>query len=298
MNPEKVSVRLRLLSPLGRYPAADVKVGNCLLTVRDGIGFSAVVARPGRTHGLGVTHHSEIEIFALEEVRFLAAIALALPPDRGMVYAYPLPLHDDLLPARRNGRLAGMWDASALEMRAREMAAGIRQEDWRCSGEMLPPVSGGPPHALHDEPLDLKVLTQILRGTNLRDWLALRGLGALLRADMLHARRAFAEPAIMMLHVAMEASFRMVLERLKASGNPDPSAWDAGAYIDSVFNPQIVSGRYFADWYDDRIKTSHPESRLGTFAFPPLTADDFYDLRWALHHVYVHLLADHIWTEA
>ena len=107
---------------------------------------------------------------------------------------------------------------------------------------------------------------------------------------MVWLHREFAEFGVMAMHVAMEASFQMIRERLKREGNPDPSALDAGAWLDGVFNPHIETGKYFGGWYEDRIKTSHPSSRFGTYPYPPLAEDDFFDLRSALHQVYVYLL--------
>src|SRR5262252_2719402 len=110
----------------------------------------------------------------------------------------------------------------------------------------------------------------MLQQTKMNEWVAIRGLGALLRADMLWQHREFSESSIMALHVAIEASFQIVREKLRAIGNPDPSAHNAGAYLDSVFNPGLVTGPYFLDYCEDRIKSSHPSSRFGVFPFPPL----------------------------
>jgi hypothetical protein len=95
-----------------------------------------------------------------------------------------------------------------------------------------------------------------------------------------------AEAAAIQLYIALDVSFEIVLEILRGRGLANPSALDAGALIDEVFNPGIESGRYFEDYYDDRIKTLHPSSRFGVFPVPPLLADDYYFLRHGLVEVY------------
>lgn len=291
MPEELIRLRLRLLSPMGRYPDVDVIAARSLLVVREDIAFSAVIVRPMAEQGLSYEHHSEIEIFAIEEMRFYACVSLSVHPERGMVYVYPLQHFVDLpLTSEECGFL---WNTGKLLAKARELADKLRTErhnDHRGKGDILPPILGGPKFDRHHEPFDVDRFNRLFEGAAIGDWLAMRGLGALVRGDMVWLHPELAEFGVMAIHVAMEASFQMVRERLKREGNPDPSALDAGAWLDAVFNPGIETGRYFTDWYEDRIKTSHPSSRFGTYPYPPLAVDDFYDLRSALHEVYVYLL--------
>ena len=76
-----------------------------------------------------------------------------------------------------------------------KIEASAAWSDYDQSGATLPPLLGGPSWSRHPEPLDLARITRLLDGLNLKDWLPLRGLGALLRADMLWQRREFAESA-------------------------------------------------------------------------------------------------------
>jgi hypothetical protein len=290
---ERTCLRLRLLSPLGRYPDIDVRAGRSFLIVRDDIAFSVVIVRPQAEHGLSDEHHSEIEIFAIEEMSFYACVSLSVHPGKGMVYVYPLQYHIDLPLTWVDGGVSILWNAGELLAKAREYAhklKGLFHGDGRGRGDVLPPMLGGPKFDRHQEPFDAHLFDRLLEGADVGDWLSMRGLGALFRGDMVWLRREFAEFGVMAMHVAMEASFHMIRERLKREGNPDPSALDARAWLDAVFNPHIKTGAYFRDWYEDRIKTIHPSSRFGTYPYPPLATDDFYDLRSALHLVYVYLL--------
>ncbi|WP_119460502.1 hypothetical protein [Rhodospirillaceae bacterium SYSU D60014] len=281
-------LRLRVMSPLGLYPDCSIAVGRNRLLVRDDVIVSLVVALPPETHGLGLEHWSDLEFLALEEVRFLASIALAMRPDHGMVYAYPLPFHLDLARLEED-------EGCVVEQAVRHMRA--KASDFAARGAVLPPMGGGPPYARHERPLDEILLSSLIQRGSLQDHLLMRGLAALLKADMLWQRREFGEAATMMLFVAMEASFQMVLRTLRASGVSNPSADDAGAFLDQVFNPGISTGPYLAEHYEHRIRSLHPSSRFGVFAFPPLESDDFYQLRITLVSLYVFLIADHVWSD-
>ncbi|MBF0305976.1 MAG: hypothetical protein HQL41_10065 [Alphaproteobacteria bacterium] len=290
---EKAVMRIRLMSPLGRYPNADVKIGQSHMIIRKDIAFTAVVVMPSATHGFGVEHYSEIEILAAEEIRFLGALTLSLHAEKGMVYAYPLPLEKNL-PLARPEEPTKLWDAQSLLIEARALADAV-PERWRTHGAILPPRMGGPPYMIHGADLDLDVFALLHRDVELTNWLALRGLGTLVRADMLFTRPELAEAALMMIFVALEASLGLIWEKLKSAGNSAPTAMDAGRYLDSVFNPHLETGKYFESSYEDRIKIMHPASRFGVFAFPPASYDNYYDLRQDLHSVYAHLLVGKIW---
>jgi len=260
-----------------------------MLILRDDIAFSAVVVQPPEVHGLEAEHESELEFLALEEIRFIGCIGLALHPERGMVYPYPLQIHVDLPLMRIRAGSIDAWNPEALVAQARILAASISSDDYRRRAAVLPPILGGPSWNTHQERLDLKLLRGMLENIAPDDWLPLRGLGALLRADMLWQHREFGEHAVMALHVAMEASFQLTRDLLEEFGVKNPTALDCGNYIDRIFG--FKGGHpYFKGWYDDRIICSHPSNRYGIYPFPPLSADDFYDLRPNLHSVFVYMI--------
>jgi hypothetical protein len=107
---------------------------------------------------------------------------------------------------------------------------------------------------------------------------------------MLWARVEFQVAATMALYVAMEASYQLVLRRLQSEGSRNPGALEVGQFLDTIFNPDLNAGRYFQEFYNDRIKVIHPSSRFGVFPTPPLQADDYYFLRHGLVDVFYYLL--------
>ena len=114
-------VRVRIYSPLGYYPKHSIAIPGSRFLVREDLIVSAVQREPPEAHGIGVEHLSELEFLALEETRFLAAIALAVHPDDGMAYAYPLVGHVDVP--------CGLDDEALLEV-ARQQLARIPEDGW------------------------------------------------------------------------------------------------------------------------------------------------------------------------
>jgi hypothetical protein len=109
----------------------------------------------------------------------------------------------------------------------------------------------------------------------------LRGLSAILKADMLQAHREFGEEATSVLYVAMEVAFQLIRRRLGEAGLQNPTSYDFGEFLFSSFPNEVPGVRFFAEYYDDRIKAFHPSNRFGIFAFPPMNSGDFYGLALA-----------------
>jgi hypothetical protein len=288
MTDPRPHVYLRIMSPLGRYPDRRLSVGGGRLLHKDDLVVSAIQVQPEWAHGVEEDFYSEIEVLALEEVRFLASISLALHPDHGMVYTYPLASE---LEVDRD-----LEDEEALldlaENHALEMA---RNRFWSRSA-VMPPLAGGPTYEWCSERFDEARLAELVGKISLRDHLLIRGLGALLRAQMLAQHHEFGEAAPTMLYIALEAAFQLVLRILRNQGLQNPSAHDAGAFVDQAFNPGTNNGRFFAGYYDDRIKVMHPSSRFGVFAIAPVNGDDYFFLRDALVELYGFLITQRVWS--
>jgi len=68
------------------------------------------------------------------------------------------------------------------------------------------------------------------------DLLVLRGIGALLKAEMLATHYEFWEEAIVISFIALEASFQMVLRELRRSSSTEPTSGDAASWLHTTFN--------------------------------------------------------------
>lgn len=282
-----MSLRIRVHAPLGHYPRQSVESDWGRLIVSDDIIFSAVEVCPQDTHGIDAHHFSALEFLSLEEMRFFAAISLSVRPDMGMLWLYPWPYSSEV-----NAELA---DNDALRDAAQKHA---RETSKRRQSEIsLPPLTGGGAYKHHHIQFDHELFTKIAASISLKDYLLMRGLGSLMRADMLWQRREFYEAAAIMLYVALDASFQMVRRKLIDCGIPNPSSIDAGRFIGDALGSSAIGGEtgYFPEYYEDRIKAIHPANRYGDFPFPPLLTDDFYFLRHGLVEVFAYLVAEHTW---
>ena len=270
-------VRLRIFSPLGFYPRNAIEIGGARLLIEADLVASAVQFESPEVHGFGDEHFSDLEFLTVEETRFLASLALAVHPHDGMVYAYPLRGHADV---------AFGLDNRALLEAARQHASEATRKGWWSPGAVLPACCGGPAYQWREAGVDTAQVVEVARGIELSNHLLMRGVGALLRAQMCWQHYEIAEAAVIQLYVALDVSFQMILQSLQKRGVSNPSALDAGALIDEVFNPGEEGGSYFESYYPARIKTMHPSSRFGVFGVAPLEADDYYHLRHDLVEVY------------
>jgi hypothetical protein len=136
---------------------------------------------------------------------------------------------------------------------------------------------------LGDGDLDLLRQTEMWGAIDVRNHLLMRGLFTLMKADMLSTYSEFTEEAIQSCFISLEATFRMVLRKLKADGIANPTSKDAARWVfdnfDSHLDPEAELDRYFAEFYDQRITMLHPESRFGTFPYALVMHDDLYHLR-------------------
>jgi hypothetical protein len=281
-------IRVRLLSPLGLLPRRSIEACGARLVTCDDLVVSAVEMKPSETHGIGLEHYSDLEFMALEEIRFLASISLAVPPIDGMAYAYPLDTAFDVE--------VEVPDGVVLELAHKHVKRFA--DEGRRRGVVLPPVAGGPAYEWRATRVSEVRVAELVRNISLTDHLLMRGLSALLRSNMAWRHREIAEAGQLLLFVALDASFQLVLRVLRKRGLQNPSARDAGALIDGVFNPHLCTGSYFEDFYEARIKTLHPSSRFGIFPVAPLEADDFLFLRYGLIEVYHWLITKRVHAPA
>jgi hypothetical protein len=202
-------------------------------------------------------------------------------PDDGVAYTYPYG----------NVDVDCGTDDDALMAAARKLATPRPQLSWTRIGAPPPPAFGGPAYLWREGGVDSDRILNLVGATQPNDHLLMRGLGALLQADMCFQHSEIKGVAVLPLYVALEASYQMMLRLLRERGVSNPTALDAGAFIDAeVFDHRNGPGGYFRDFYEDRIKTTHPSSRFGVFPVPPLSADDYFSLRHALVEVYYWLI--------
>lgn len=270
------SLRIRLLSSIGFYPRGQLSGPKGVYYLDEQLAFIAVRTDEQRAH----KYWSEVTLFAFEEIRFLSALLLSMRPDHGILQIYPGGAH-----------ITDAISDSALYEKVKRLAS--EHVDDRLTASI--PIFGGASYRLSDQKIDDKRYKSLVAKISIRDHLMLRGLSAILKADMLNVHREFAEEAQSVLFVAMEVAFQLTLRIIRESGVENPSALDAGQFLFSTFPNELPGRRFFEDYYEDRIKAFHPHSRFGTFAFPPMNADDFYGLRAGLISMFQFLITRKQW---
>lgn len=264
-------VVIRPFLPVGQYPVDSFVHQNALFVVANDVAFSAVrcVARQ---------YPSEQPWTTVEELRLLAALALSVPSDEGKVMPYP---SSKMFLLQEAVDLVDTATAVSIANALRDILRTDADRYW--AEPVLPAVAGA--YATTPRADVAGRGRRAFDAVDCEDALVMRGFGALVKAPMLAQHFCFHTEACMSLHVAMEASGEMIRRRLRSEGQRD-SYEDAGNYLSELFGEPPTAERYFADFYDDRIKAVHPNSRFGTFSDAPLAADDFYDLHESLLDVY------------
>ena len=131
---------------------------------------------------------SETEFLTFEEMRFLGCLTISWPEEHGILSLYPLPHHIDISLALNSPR-DDLLAAARRHVR-------LVQDFWDVMGVVLPPIGGGPNYRRRSNKADECLVGRLCDKVLPSDKLMIRGLAALVRADMLSTRREFLEPAI------------------------------------------------------------------------------------------------------
>ncbi len=274
---------VRLYSPAGDYPSTAGSTGDACFAVSSDLAWSATRFTP-----VPIEYYSpEREWLKPEEIRLLSAVALSYRAG-GYLCLYPWGAPVYLVDADLS--LSSELAIAALDELAREKASAQSAHPRSHVVEPTsPPLVGGGPYDLRDDGCDQQLFRRVYDGVDPQDHLLVRGLGALLKAPLLHTHDAFHTEACVSLYIALDASLHLILRRLRVS-NPAASSLDAAGYLAHSFGEVHPGKSYFEDFYHERVATIHPSSRYGEFPDAPLSADDYYDLREDLTSVYIFLI--------
>jgi hypothetical protein len=319
---------LRAYTPMGYHPANGLRDKDASLIIDEDLVYSAARFTPVVVED-DPYYYVECEWLKREEIRLLSAIAISVPEDGGKVFFYPYnagrtiqdvgydlsdpdilkDLKDYLISSlsvadqyRPGDFLLKRWQ-SCREKEGIEDAE-ISEESQESDDPFVelhrlsrlsypaPPLFGGPKYLPSDLVLDTMRQKQLFDGIVIDDHLLIRGLGAFLKADILHVHSMFHTEGCISLHIAMEATLQLILRKLRKTIS-NPSNKDASRYIGEIFNSAYPE-HYFQQYYEDRIKTIHPANRFGTFPEAPLQADDFYDLYDPLRAIFHFLITGNV----
>ena len=280
-------VLVRLLSPLGDYPLGTVNQRAAAMVVRPDV---CAMITTFKLSDEPEDYYSEVDYLSPFEIRSLASILLSLRGDLNYLGLYPAPYA-----MKRHYLGIDLSEVATVKKLMDEFTSFLQCVPMDGATVHRPPLLGGLPYSFDDgSRLEHERQREIFDRIDVSDHLLIRGLGALIRAIMLEHFTEFLENSAMALYVAMEASMEIVKEALCAEGNENPSAKDAGRFLDRFFGCASAAEGYFEDYYVDRIKVIHPASQFGVFPGAGLAVDDIYFLRRDLIHLYDFLVTGNV----
>ncbi|WP_157959062.1 hypothetical protein [Salinicola endophyticus] len=271
--------RIRLFDSKGLYPRG-VFANEKSLYVADGeVAFSIVYSKPYDQLASDFPY-SEMVWATPQEVRFWASILLCEDAKGPRILLYP------------EHKTFAFLDSQELEFKDSETQLELRRlvvEEAAARKQSLTSI-----HTFEHD-ISLGRQAEFLKAIKDTDHVFLRAIACLIKCDMLSRYYEFAEEAIIVAFIALEASFSLVVDMLKRSGTPNPSAKNAGTWLDDTFNRPLGiepgERRYFEELYEQRVMTMHPSSRYGECPYAPLAVDDLYDLRRDLREVFAYLVS-------
>jgi hypothetical protein len=296
-NINKGTHRVRLLLPEGMYPKKSILFEDSALYISDDICFSIA---PNTIDEVSDDYYSEVEWATIPELRLYAATMLSVDREISYISLYPFNrshfIDDPKLKITETTLLkirTSLIEKINLPGRWSEKYQFMIQTGYEFFRNVKSPTAcGGDTYTLREEGMQTDLLRQIYINFDVKDYLMIRGVSTLIRSAML-ARDGFTEEAAILAFISLDASFNIILRRLKVGGMKNPSSEDAMQYIAETFKSE-EEGKYFEYYHEQRIKTVHPESRFGVFPHAPLFADDYIHLFDNLLELYAFFICGNV----
>ncbi len=297
---KRSGLSVRILMPRGIYPHTTIAVPGGVYIANGDLVFSIVDATPWDSWGQD-SPYTEMDWLMPEEIRFLSSIFLCQtfdsPPLRMYPQRNPCFLADDRFDIASDADLTTIKEAL---LNGEDQYPMFKNTSvWKKVCKHISTFRRSFEYDLTNlDDFELDRQKAIFAGIDIQDHVLLRGLATLMKSAMLTAYSEFYEEATMVLFVSLDASLSLVLKRLRARGPAEPTVKDAADWVYNTFDKPLGHSKqdevYFAEFYEKRVMTLHPESRYGTNAFAPLFHDDqIYLFNW-LVALYAYLITgDH-----
>lgn len=267
--PVEKGFQVRLMSPLGSYPADSFIAASAALVVDPEICFSVVRVKQVDWG------FSEVDRLDPREIPLLGSIILS--GEGGDPYIYPYPTHQELLlESRADEELneESFTDCKSLLLDYLKHPL----ESWPADVVHTPPALGGAPYTLiPSQHCDTERLAN-LRRLETANPVLLRGVSALIKAHMAWNHPELMEAGCIHLWIALDAAFSLTLRKLRETGMTNPTAKDAAKFVEQISGYNTEWEKFFEDDYENRIRAIHPDNRFGAAARPQFLADDFAEL--------------------
>lgn len=282
---------VKVFRPLGQYPKTVISTPEYLYSADNDLVFSVTKATP-YDQLKGEMPYSEMDWLAPDELRLLGSILLCERRDDALIRFYPIYRYGPLLDKKRLdlsdpevGERIKLLIQFEARTRAADHTAAHLHECFTLRYNLVEPQR----YNLERQ----RLYWDEISTTN---YVLLRGIGALLKAEMLATHYEFWEEATVIAFIAMEASFQLIVRRLKLEGLKNPNAHDAAKWLHEHFDkpfglPAPTVEKYFGEFYEQRVMTLHPSSRFGDVPYAPLMHDDYSHLRRSLREIFAYLVS-------
>lgn len=277
--------RVRPFSHVGHYPNGDIEIGGDLLFQCGPLLFSCVrnqiVTKFGRSEADQPVF--ELDNWTLQKIRFFASVFFG-NGSHIWVRLYPLPPNQDLFLESSDDvlsdahlllRVIGELKTNAYLMDANyglvpNSVSDYQKSDW-----------GADSHR--------RAIT-FWKNLDIGNLVLMRGIHSLLKSEMLFNHFQFRDAALSASHISLDGAFNVVLAILRDTGMANPTSKDAQEYVEGIFGWEKSGTNFYEDYYDDRIRNFHTDSRFGAEAIPHFSIDDIWHLNRHLKTLFFKLV--------
>ena len=252
--PVKRGFRVRLMSPLGRYPAESFYNDSSALVISPDVCFSVIrMAKEDLSFG-------ELDILQVNELPLYGSILLA--GEAGTPYLFPYPSTYSVTLETETEQLEEINEQLILECKSFLLENTRTTEPYPSAAFHKPPCEGGMKYDL--VPWRSSANSDrlaIFRNLQISNPVILRGVNCMLKARMAYQHHELAEAACIYLWVALDAAHSLMLKRLREMGMVNPTSKDAARYFEKISGFETEWEKFFEEDYNNRVllpaKTGH-----------------------------------------
>lgn len=286
-----IAYRVMVFEPKGMYPRGTRFVPNGFFHADEQIAFSVVEGESWDFLDPDAPF-SEFDWASPQDLRLMASLLLCERRDDAYIRFYPIVRYGPLLDVQR---LDLSQSATVLDIRAM-LLERVRTTEPGSTQDQIVRCLEGSYYLIEPERYGFDRLLAFWGNLSPKNYVLLRGIYALVKSDMLSYHYEFSEEAVVSLYIALDASFSLVVRKLKSDGLINPGAHDAALWLHQHFDQPFglpdpdITERYFHEFYEQRIMTLHPASRYGDLPYAPIMHDDIPHLRRSLREIFAYLV--------
>lgn len=293
LSPTLQNYRIRPLSHFGSYPSDDIEIGSDLLFKSDQLLFTCTKNK--MTTEYGETHPDqpafELENWTLQEVRFFASLYLGNGPYRSC-RLYPLSIFQDMPISSPNALAA---DSNILHKLVLKMHT---DNYFMYANSGLIPTNISDYDFIDWGDHKYRQAKLLWKRIDTRNSVLVRSLYSLLKSEMLFNHFQFRTASLSEVHISLDGAHSLILSILRQQGIENPTSRDAGKYFEDIFESTNTGRSFFQDYYEDRIRNFHVDSRFGAEPIPNFSVDDVWDLQNGLRELFYTLITNERFNNA